>query len=278
MSRSSPSALISSFAFLATAAVMHGCGNTDVPVSQDAASGPVSGEVDAGTGACGAAACQVGALCCASADPSCTPTCMNVSTCPVYGRSCGVAEAGTASDASSSLHWFLTCGDPLCQTSEDAGVATDDAGTPCPGIGTTCDAKGATCGVRDPHVNCGAIEVCDDHDPRRLGCAVSSRKFKNDVSYLDDAALGRLHDETIGMRLATYAYKDGYGDPFERHLGFIIEDQPQSMSVDRGHDRVDMYGYLSMVVATMQVQEKEIAELKAQLAARSGGAKARARK
>ena len=31
------------------------------------------------------------------------------------------------------------------------------------------------------------------------------------------------------------------------------------------HDRVDMYGYVSMVVAAMQVQEKEIAELRAQV-------------
>jgi hypothetical protein len=35
--------------------------------------------------------------------------------------------------------------------------------------------------------------------------------------------------------------------------------------VDWSHDRVDVYGYLSMVVATMQVQEAEIAELRRQL-------------
>jgi hypothetical protein len=39
------------------------------------------------------------------------------------------------------------------------------------------------------------------------------------------------------------------------------------MSVERGKDRVDMYGYLSMVVATMQVQDKEIRALKKELAA-----------
>ena len=67
------------------------------------------------------------------------------------------------------------------------------------------------------------------------------------------------------VRLATYNYKGQFGDPDVKHLGFIIEDNPQSFAVDRGNDRVDLYGYLSMVVAAMQVQEKEIAELRRQL-------------
>jgi hypothetical protein len=71
------------------------------------------------------------------------------------------------------------------------------------------------------------------------------------------------------MRLATYRYKGPFVDPNDpnaKHLGFIVEDQPQSLSVDRGHDRVDIYGYMSMAVATMQVQEKEIAQLKKEIA------------
>jgi hypothetical protein len=120
--------------------------------------------------------------------------------------------------------------------------------------------------VHDPNVNCGATLVCDDHDPAAFGCPVSSRAFKKDVSYLDEARLAELHDETLRMRLATYEYRSPYGDPTEKHLGFIIEDRPQSPAVDRGHDRVDMYGYLSMVVATMQVQEKEIEALRREVA------------
>jgi hypothetical protein len=69
------------------------------------------------------------------------------------------------------------------------------------------------------------------------------------------------------MHLATYNYKTTVDDPNPKHLGFIIEDNPpQSPAVDWSHDRVDLYGYLSMVVATMQVQEKEIAELRRELA------------
>jgi hypothetical protein len=94
---------------------------------------------------------------------------------------------------------------------------------------------------------------------------VSSAKFKNDIHYVDDNQLAELHDETMQVRLATYNYKGQYGDPDVVHLGFIIEDNPQSFAVDRGHDRVDLYGYLSMVVAAMQVQEKEIADLRREL-------------
>jgi hypothetical protein len=36
-------------------------------------------------------------------------------------------------------------------------------------------------------------------------------------------------------------------------------------------ERVDLYGYLSMVVATMQVQEKEITELRKELASAREG-------
>jgi hypothetical protein len=96
--------------------------------------------------------------------------------------------------------------------------------------------------------------------------------FKDGIEYVSGAALEQLHDETLAIRLATYHYKGQYADPDPKHLGFIIEDNPpQSPAVDWSHDRVDMYGYLSMVVATMQVQEKEIDQLRVELAeAREG--------
>jgi len=118
-------------------------------------------------------------------------------------------------------------------------------------------------------VNCGATEVCDTHDPKMGvgGCPISSRAFKDGIEYVGGAGLQALHDETLQVRLATYNYKDAYGDPNPKHLGFIIEDQlPQSPAVQWSRDRVDMYGYLSMVVATMQVQEKEIENLRRELA------------
>jgi hypothetical protein len=110
--------------------------------------------------------------------------------------------------------------------------------------------------------------VCDDHDPTAGpgGCPISSAKFKEHIGYLGPNELDRLHGEAMRMKLATYNYRNMYGNPEETHLGFIIEDNPQSLAVDRGHDRVDIYGYLSMVLATTQVQEKEIQELRRQVA------------
>jgi hypothetical protein len=72
---------------------------------------------------------------------------------------------------------------------------------------------------------------------------MSSAKFKNDIQYVDESQLEKLHDEVMQVRLA----------------------DPQSFAVDRGHERVDLYGYLSMVVAATQVQEKQIADLRRQL-------------
>ena len=64
---------------------------------------------------------------------------------------------------------------------------------------------------------------------------------------------------TLATRLATYEYKS---QDHSRHLGFIIEDDPSSPAVLRGQDRVDLYGYASMAVATLQVQEREIVQLR----------------
>ncbi len=232
------------------------CGSGDV---KSGTSG--LGAIDAGTGKCGDAPCATGELCCASADESCTPTCMKVSTCPAYGRPCKTDDAGAT-----ALTWHETCGDPVCP-GPDASPGDDAGSVACPALGSSCADKGSTCG--NPKANCGVIRVCDDHDPKAGGCPISTRRRKEDIGYVGPEALQRLHDETLQMRLATYRYKGPFIDPQDpnaRHLGFIIEDQPESLSVDRGHDRVDLYGYMSMAVATMQVQEKQIAELRREVA------------
>lgn len=253
---------------LAVGVASAACGGADVPVLQN--TGSDLGALDAGTGKCGDNACAAGELCCASADESCTPTCTKVATCPVYGRPCKAPDGGstdsgtTDSGGSTNLQWYQTCGDVVCHAS-DAGATT----VVCDPLGSPCTGKGTTCG--DPNANCGVIQVCDDHDPRGGpgGCPISTKKAKEDIGYVDAAALQRLHDETLQMRLATYRYKGPFIDPSDpnaKHLGFIVEDQPRSLSVDRGHDRVDLYGYMSMAVATMQVQEKEISQLKREIA------------
>jgi hypothetical protein len=241
-------------------------GSADVPVLQDSPSD--LGIIDAGTGKCGDNVCATGELCCESADESCSPTCTNVTKCPVYGRACkvdgGAADGGSGDGGATGLAWYATCGDPVCRPPQDSGVPP----VVCPPLGSPCTDKGLNCGDRATS-SCGVIQVCGDQPTNPETCPVSSKKFKEDIGYVDDAKLQRLHDETLQMRLATYRYKGPFintNDPNATHLGFIIEDQPQSLSVERGHDRVDLYGYMSMAVATMQVQEKEISQLKRDLA------------
>jgi hypothetical protein len=192
-----------------------------------------------------------------SIDPSCA------SGLPTGYQTKPVLHQGACTDAG-ALKWYWTCGDPVCRfPSGDAGL-TDDAGTPCPQVGSSCGAKGELCGTRNASTQCGAIEECDDQNPA-VNCPVSSRRFKNGIEYVDDVRLAQLHDEAMRIRLATYNYKPEVADPKPTHLGFIIEDMPQSPAVDPGQTHVDMYGYVSMVVAAMQVQEKEIEELRREL-------------
>lgn len=188
--------------------------------------------------------------------------CASSTTCgegcdPVVTGACG-ADGGPPTQ----LQWYSTCGYPVCFVGDGGGPA--DAGV-CPKEGTPCTEKGATCGVPDDQ-NCGVTFVCDDHDPKGMSCPISTKKYKDDINYVDEAQLQALHDETLKMKLATYNYKSAVADPDPKHLGFIIEDQPaQSLAVDANRNRVDMYGYFSMIVATQQVQEKEIAQLRAEL-------------
>jgi hypothetical protein len=126
---------------------------------------------------------------------------------------------------------------------------------------------GDTCGTPSA-ANCGVTLVCATQDPKSgVGCPVSSRQYKDGIEYVGGAQLQQLHDEALGIRLATYRYKPQVDDPEPTHLGFILEDNAQTPAVDTKHNRVDMYGYVSMVVAAMQVQEKEIAQLREDLQA-----------
>lgn len=66
------------------------------------------------------------------------------------------------------------------------------------------------------------------------------------------------------IRLTAYRYKGG--DPRAR-LGFIIEDVEPSPAADSAHGRVDLYGYISMAVAALQAQDREMQRLQAEVKA-----------
>ncbi len=184
-------------------------------------------------------ACAANATSCAFAEGTCT--------CEVY---CGPQyPTGHSCDAGTPTTWQCTGASAGCPPIR-------------PHLGSACSQQAQQC----PYGDCnGPILACESGAwvEQPTGCPISSKKYKQGIAYLDDAKLEELADRTVSTRLATYQYKEG--DP-STHLGFIIEDDPTSPAVLQGRGRVDLYGYTSMTVATLQVQAKEIAALKREIA------------
>lgn len=153
--------------------------------------------------------------------------------------------------------WYTTCGDPVCRGyTPPAGVpkcTTEKAGATCATVGNKYD----------PMSDCNALLLCTTSDPTKQpgGCPISRRQYKTDIAYLDEAGLRRYADELSKVKLATYKYKSGG----PTRLGFIIEDHEPSVSIDSQLDMVDLYGYTSMAVAALKLQEKQIAALQQQV-------------
>jgi hypothetical protein len=137
---------------------------------------------------------------------------------------------------------------------------------PRPRVGTACTTEGQQCATGAP-VECGqSIIQCTKGvwNIVNTGCPISTRKAKKDIEYLGPEEQERLRQELLDVHLATYEYKKGDG---ERHLGFIIEDMPNgSPAVMPSREHVDLYGYTSMTVATIQRQQAEIDDLSKRLA------------
>lgn len=165
---------------------------------------------------------------------------------------CG--DAPPADDGAST--WFATCGDPVCNTYSgptdglatcaDEGVAEGDA----------CSELDATCDLED---DCNRRLICATEDPVADGMCPKSRKaHKRDIAYLDAEARAAVSEDLLAMRLATWRYR-GTLDDGAVHLGFLIDDVPGSPAVRADGEHVDLYGYVSLAVATIQEQHAHIA-------------------
>lgn len=135
-----------------------------------------------------------------------------------------------------------------------AGVA---AGAACTADGELCDAA----------LGCGAALICAASDPKLSpgGCPISRARYKTDISYVSLAERAELAERVLALPLATYQYQGVASAP--RQLGFIIEDVEPSPSVYSELDRVNLYGYTSMVLAAVQQQQAEIERLQTELVA-----------
>jgi hypothetical protein len=96
-----------------------------------------------------------------------------------------------------------------------------------------------------------------------VGCPRSRARYKQDIAYLNEAELRAYRDQLLNMPLASYHYRSApHSQP---QLGFIIEDIEPSAAVSGDH--VNLYGYLSMAVAAIQVQQAQIHALEQELRA-----------
>lgn len=174
----------------------------------------------------------------------------------------GIGAGGGSGGGAAELRWYLTCGDPVCgghRPRPEVAPCTDESeGAPCVALGATCD----------PVNDCNAHLLCTTDDPTQQpgGCPKSRARYKHDIRYLPDAELERVRDELVATPLATWRYNHE-GERGREHLGFIIDDNPASPAVASDGDHVDLYGYTSMAVAAIQMQQKQIADLERELAA-----------
>jgi hypothetical protein len=178
-----------------------------------------------------------------------THSCGPSSSCPscTTGACCGTACCGPG-------EWCDLSGvTPLCRCWSNAGC-TD---------GNICAQGGVP--ISDPAA-CG-ITCCGG--PGRSNCPLSRRDFKRDIERLGQDDLARIYDELRKLQLSTYRYKaEASGTP--RHLGFIIDDTKTPYPINADGMSVDLYGYLSMSVAAIQIQSREIEALRAEVAALRG--------
>jgi hypothetical protein len=96
------------------------------------------------------------------------------------------------------------------------------------------------------------------------GAPISRRAAKSDIRSVVAPDLERIYEELRQIKLSTYQYKDQPASS-PRRLGFIIDDTDAPAAINPDGNTVDLYGYLSMAVAAVQVQAKQIEDLKARI-------------
>jgi hypothetical protein len=163
-----------------------------------------------------------------------------------------------------------------------AGPDTADDGStaigPTPGTPPVvwCNPGTSMCETSYKAEQCGGVtckpdETCCSGSPvpkpycSTGACPVSRRAYKKDITYLTEADRQNLTEDLYRFPLATYRYKSE-SEADRQHLGFIIDDVSPSPAVMSSGDRVDLYGYTTMTVAALQVQAKELADLRREVA------------
>ncbi len=210
--------------------------------------GSTSGATSSG-GSCAGTACAAPRTCCGA-------QCAALPTDPANCGACGtLCPAGQS------------CQSSACQPSPCPGGNTCAAGTACCGA-SCCDAAQVCCVVTAGASTWECLAVDGGCPPGCVppNCPISSKRYKKDISYLTDADRAALRDDLVRLPLATFRYKSE-APAAPARLGFMVEDATSPACVAAPGDRVDLYGYTTMAVATLQAQEQELRELREELAA-----------
>ena len=184
-----------------------------------------------------------------------------------------VYDSATDAGGCTVVHAVPSDGSPDCNC-DDGSVCVFAPGAPDGGY-AFCAPMAAGCeGV--PTCECMGYCACESITGE--GCATvndvgiqcvpwtSRRDRKRDIHYIDEEERAGLAARALSVPLATYQYKTDAPDA-RRRLGFIIEDQANpSFAVDDDRTHVDLYGYASMLLATVQQQHEEIEALKKRVA------------
>lgn len=213
------------------------------------------------------ATCTSGSWTFATPTPGCDP--LPPATCPAtreaaQGTACTPEGARCTYDGLACACTRCPNPYPLCMELPAPIWACDapnpDAECPAamPNLGVTCSAEGKMCTYG---CEAGMARECTSgvwvEASSPGGCPISTRRAKRDIEYLSPAELERLAQDVEHLPLATFEYVDP-ALAGRRHLGFIIEDAPQSFAVDPERSQVDLYGYTSLVLATVQAQARRI--------------------
>lgn len=153
---------------------------------------------------------------------------------------------------------------PSTDLCSDLGVAPGDV---CETVDARCVYLQANHCASEPDGagNSEAFLHCrnKEWEPDDFVCPESSRAVKRNIVYVGDAERQALTAQVLGVKLARYDYIDPKKPG--RKLGYILEDSPEAAF--SGDGRVDLYAYLSALVATSQEQQRRIEALEAEVKA-----------
>ena len=138
-------------------------------------------------------------------------------------------------------------------------------GSACGEVDAQCvQVQAFTCASLDSSLRSSeALLTCRTTPPEDDTCPESSRAAKRDIHYVAGSERQVLAKEVLDVKLARYHYRDSKKPGLK--LGYILEDHPRASF--SGDGRVDLYAYMSAVVALAQEQQAEIEDLKAEVSA-----------